>query len=193
MPATDGRIERTRRQMDDTANRPGEGSSRKDRRSVLITLPGGGHLFQAEQLIKSIGDAADFSYIITDAESFKIDYGKMPRGTVFIVPRLATHGHNYLFRYIWSITKGFFVCCYAIIKSRADAVIGVASAVSIPLLLAGRVLNRKTVFIESITRVRNASRTCMYCSSLRLAEKIYVQWPDLEGRVPRAVYRGTVL
>jgi UDP-N-acetylglucosamine:LPS N-acetylglucosamine transferase len=78
-------------------------------------------------------------------------------------------------------------------RRKPDLVLGVAAVISIPLLIAGRLLGRDTVFVESLTRVTTPSLTARLCHDLRLARTLYVQWPELIDKLPRATYAGKVI
>jgi hypothetical protein len=52
-------------------------------------------------------------------------------------------------------------------------------------------MRRKVVFIESLTRLDVPSVSCRLISPV--AERVYVQWPELVDRVEGARYAGSVL
>jgi hypothetical protein len=62
------------------------------------------------------------------------------------------------------------------------------------LLLAARALGvKRTVFIESVTRVRKPTLTGRIISGLRLADRFFVQWPHLARMYRRAEYTGRLV
>ena len=71
-----------------------------------------------------------------------------------------------------------------------NAVVCVASSIAVPLFLAARGSGATTVFVESITRVTRPSLTAQLLASLRLCNRIYVQWPESQAFCPNAVYSG---
>lgn len=159
---------------------------------VLITLTGGGHLFQSRLLIRSLGDAVDLAYITTTF-GYHPRMGSIPEGPAFIVPQISSVTRGSMWHDVRTVAQAVLVCLFAIIRIRPTAVIGVGTGLSIPLLIAGRLLNRQAIFVESITRVSTPSKTARLCSRLHLASRIYVQWPELANHLRKAVYQGTVL
>ena len=70
--------------------------------------------------------------------------------------------------------------------------IGVGCSHAVPMFLAGMVLQRKNVFIESITRVNDLSNTGKLVYRMQLSQLFFVQWPGLNTLYPRSTL-GTVL
>lgn len=91
-------------------------------------------------------------------------------------------------------TLAAVVDAYKVIKEvRPDVVVGVGTSLSVPLMIAAKLLRRKSVFVESITRVQTPTMTGKILSRLRLADRIYVQWPESVSLYPRARYAGSIL
>jgi len=55
-----------------------------------------------------------------------------------------------------------------------------------------RPLSSKIIFVESICRTRTLSLTGKIVYHLRLADTLFVQWPELQASYPRATYSGRV-
>jgi len=78
-------------------------------------------------------------------------------------------------------------------RLRPDAVLAVGTAIAVPLMAAARLAGIPTIFVESLTRVRELSLTGRVIRRLRLAERFYVQWPELEQARTGTRYAGAVL
>ncbi len=78
-------------------------------------------------------------------------------------------------------------------KERPDAIVGIGQRAASYFLLAARLFSARTVFVEDITRVTCASATARVVAALRLADRIYVQWPQMRRELPRSVYGGRLL
>jgi len=76
-------------------------------------------------------------------------------------------------------------------REKPQVIITTGAGVGVPFLLVGRFLGMKTVFIESMARVRRLSLSgrLVYW----LADRFLVQWPDLAQRHRRALFRGQVI
>ena len=46
------------------------------------------------------------------------------------------------------------------------------------------------MYVESFTRIDSVSLSCRMIAPV--ADQIYVQWPEMLGRIPRARYSGNV-
>ena len=75
-------------------------------------------------------------------------------------------------------------------RHRPAAVLTTGAAIAVPFSWLGRLFGAEVIYIESVTRIESPSL------ALRLvrpaASRIYVQWPELLERVPRAKYAGTI-
>lgn len=78
-------------------------------------------------------------------------------------------------------------------RLRPQAVLTLGTAMAVPLCLAARCLGVPCVFVESLTRVNEMSLTGRILYKLRLANRLYVQWPQLQQRFERTVFAGAVL
>ncbi len=78
-------------------------------------------------------------------------------------------------------------------KAKPDVIICNASSIAIPLFMIGKLFGKKTIFIESITRIDKASSTGLILDKLRLCNRLYVQWPEIQNQYRNATYKGTVI
>jgi UDP-N-acetylglucosamine:LPS N-acetylglucosamine transferase len=69
-------------------------------------------------------------------------------------------------------------------------VITTGSAVAVPFAWLGRLAGAQIVFVESLARTETPSLTCRLVAPV--ADRIFVQWPELAEIVPGARYAGTV-
>jgi UDP-N-acetylglucosamine:LPS N-acetylglucosamine transferase len=79
-----------------------------------------------------------------------------------------------------------------LLKEKPNVLISTGAEIAIPFLLIGKLLGSKTIFIDSMTRVRSKSATGRLLYPI--ADVFLVQWPqarELYG--PKALYAGSVL
>jgi beta-1,4-N-acetylglucosaminyltransferase len=69
-------------------------------------------------------------------------------------------------------------------------IISTGAAICVPFLWTARLSGAKSFYVESITRVDSPSLTCRLVRPV--ANRVYVQWPELAERVRGAVYVGSV-
>ena len=77
-------------------------------------------------------------------------------------------------------------------RQRVDLVVTLGNSHAVPMFLAARLLGKRTVFIESITRVDRLSDTGRIIYHSRLADHFLIQWPALQKHY-KASQLGTIL
>jgi UDP-N-acetylglucosamine:LPS N-acetylglucosamine transferase len=78
-------------------------------------------------------------------------------------------------------------------KWRPRIILAVGCASAVPLFAVARVLGIRTVFIESLTRTQELSTTGKLIHRLRLASRLFVQWPQLLSKYPGTEFEGAVV
>jgi beta-1,4-N-acetylglucosaminyltransferase len=73
---------------------------------------------------------------------------------------------------------------------RPAVVVSTGAAVAVPFAWVGRLRGARVVYIESLTRIESPSLTGRLV--MPVADRIYVQWPQLVGRVRRARFAGSI-
>ncbi len=69
-------------------------------------------------------------------------------------------------------------------RPRPDVVLSTGAGVAVPFLILGKLLGCRTVFVESITRIETLSLSARL--ALPFLDVLYVHWPQLQIRYPRA-------
>jgi hypothetical protein len=93
----------------------------------------------------------------------------------------------------FNLLKALVISGYIILRERPNIIVGVATPLSVPLLLWGRITGACCIFVESITRTHSLSHTGRLIKALKLSNRIYVQWPGLAEKYPGVNYSGSVL
>jgi UDP-N-acetylglucosamine:LPS N-acetylglucosamine transferase len=161
---------------------------------VILTLTGGGFLWEAKSLLKNLGNDYEYHFIIPSYSTWKVKVRDIPvEGRIHYVSAVTTVGD----RDFWKKFKNVLLSlrdAYKIIRGvDPSAVICVGTSMAVPLCLWAKYFGKKAIFIESITRVTKPSLTGKILSTLRLSDRFYVQWPEAVRLYKGAVYRGTVL
>jgi hypothetical protein len=76
-------------------------------------------------------------------------------------------------------------------RLRPDVVVTTGAAIAVPFAWIARLLRIRVVYIESITRIERPSLSCRLIAPV--ADRVYVQWPELVEHVRNARYVGAVL
>lgn len=147
---------------------------------VFITGTVGGHLSELliifEDLIKE--KSCDF---IVLTEKFPRTFPNKIKYFSYFAPR-----NLYL-----KIPFSFLKALYIIAVLRPEWVITTGAQVGIGAIFAGKILGRKTMFIETVTRYKNPTRSAKVLYPL--VDKFYVQHPEgLKLFGPKAEYIGGI-
>jgi len=87
--------------------------------------------------------------------------------------------------------RNFFLAAKILVKEKPDAIVSTGAGVAVPFFYFGWLTRRRTIYIESMTRVTNLSLTGRLVYPV--ARHFLVQWPELAELYPRARFKGQVL
>jgi len=73
---------------------------------------------------------------------------------------------------------------------RPRAVLTTGAGVAVPFAWVARLYGARVVYVESMTRIEGPSLSMRLIAPV--ASRLYVQWPELARRYPRARYAGDV-
>jgi UDP-N-acetylglucosamine:LPS N-acetylglucosamine transferase len=166
---------------------PKDGESRV---KLMVTLAGGGFLLEAQSLLRRLGDGYEYCYITADDCMVPEEYS---HAEVSYLRSFARLGEPHLWQRLPAFLHAIVQAHRALLRSKPDFVVCVGTALSVPICVAARVMRIPSAYIDSITRFERPSQTAKIISHLRLADRVYVQWPDSVHLYPGGIYRGTVL
>ena len=90
-----------------------------------------------------------------------------------------------------SYIKAFGACIKIWKKYRPKIIISTGSNICVPLFWAGKLHGSKIIFIE--TRAKVYARSLSGILVRRIADQIFVQWPEMLKHYPEAKYCGTLV
>ncbi len=94
-------------------------------------------------------------------------------------------------RNVKNLIKNLGLAWRVLRRERPDVIFSTGAGVAVPFLWIGRILGIRTVYLELLTRIRDLSLTGKLVYPF--ADRIFVQWPELTERYPKALYRGSVV
>jgi UDP-N-acetylglucosamine:LPS N-acetylglucosamine transferase len=162
----------------------------EDRR-VIIPITGGGFSFETKCLLNSFAGNMRLFYLKTEFGGVPGEDG-IPLGESYPIPSFSSVTRRSVVGDLKTFLRTFLRTIAVIRTEQIDAAIVVGCSHAVPMILAARLLARKTIFIETITRVDQLSNTGKIIYYLRLADQFIVQWPAVGAKYPRARV-GTVL
>ncbi|MES1021802.1 PssD/Cps14F family polysaccharide biosynthesis glycosyltransferase [Gloeocapsa sp. BRSZ] len=87
-------------------------------------------------------------------------------------------------RNLVNLVRNVFLAWQVLSQETPHLVISTGAGVAVPFLILAKLLGSQTVFIESITRVKQLSLSARL--ALPFLDTLYVHWPQLQARYPRA-------
>ena len=157
---------------------------------LLVTLGGGGFHLETQSLLRRLGNHYEYSFIM--GEDCAVP-SELLRAPVHRIRPFALLREPQLWKRIPAFSIALLQTFRALRKAQPDCVVCVGAAMAVPLGVAARVMRIPVVYIESITRFERPSLTATIMARLRLADRLYVQWPDSVHLYRGGIYRGTIL
>ncbi len=158
---------------------------------VLTILSGGGFTFETRCLLGALGEHVELFYLRTEWGGVPGE-GGLPPGRDRLVPSFATVTRPSRLASIRAFLGTFAAACMVLRREPVQLVLAIGCSHAVPMFLAARLMGRRTLFVESITRTDRLSGTGRLVLRLRLATRFLVQWPGLQRRTPGAGL-GTIL
>jgi UDP-N-acetylglucosamine:LPS N-acetylglucosamine transferase len=148
-----------------------------DRRKIALVCSHGGHLTELLELASAFSECNTF-YFCYDADTTR----RLPKA--YLTPNRPYSPLQFLVNLVrlWRIFG----------KERPDVLVSTGAEIAIPAFLVAKLRGVRSVYIECGAQVTRPSLTGRVV--VRLADRFYVQWPEL---VPayrgRAQYRGSLV
>lgn len=151
-----------------------------DRTELLLACSSGGHLLQLLALRPAWGDL-DRVWVTFDKSDVRSLLGD----------EQVVYAYGPTNRSIKNLIRNLFLAWRVISRTRPRVILSTGAGVAVPFAWIGRLRGARVVFVESLTRIEEPSLSCRMIAPI--AERVYVQWPELAERYSRAVYRGAVV
>lgn len=97
---------------------------------------------------------------------------------------LVTWAHSPTNRNLPNLLRNTLLSWRVLRTPRPDVILTTGAGVAVPFLILGKLLGCRTVFVESITRIETLSLSARL--TLSFLDVLYVHWPQLQARYPRA-------
>ncbi len=162
----------------------GSRASKDSRADLLLVCSAGGHLLQLLALRDVWGDRARVwvTFDKSDTRSLLVEervvHAAGPTNRSFGLVAARNHLRNVLLA--WRVTREF----------RPRIVLTTGAGLAVPFAWIGRARGARVVFVESFSRVERPSLGLRIVAPI--ANRVYVQWPQLGVRLRRARYLGNV-
>lgn len=147
---------------------------------VLLTCSAGGHLLQMYRLLKPVFSQYDRMWVALAASDSK----SLLAGERVIWAYGPTN------RNLVNLVRNFYLSWGVLRRERPTCIISTGAAVAIPLMVLGRLMGIRTVYIESFARQSGLSFTGWILYPI--VHDFIVQNDNLCKVYPRALFLGTV-
>lgn len=145
---------------------------------IALVCSHGGHLTEMLYLIDAFEDHEIFFVTYNNFRTEDMSYNKYLLENIKISPI--------------KMIKALFHFYRIFQKERPEIIISTGSEIAIPAFIIGKILRKKTVFIESWCRVKTRSGTGRIIYPF--SDLFLVQWPDLlKSYGKKARYEGAVI
>jgi hypothetical protein len=164
------------------------------RRKVVIVVAGGGFCLQVASLFKQAPSHIDTVMVGPEdaAPLLRNQLGDKPYHFRAMGARRQRRDRS-LLGSLPDLILGTAAALRIVWQERPDAVIGIGQRAAVYFCIAARLFGIRTTFVECITRVTKPSATARIISWLRLADQLYVQWPEARKTLPGSIYSGRLL
>ena len=147
------------------------------KKKVMAVASIGGHWIQLLRIARPMEEHYEMIYVSTHPKC-----ATMVEGQKFCLTGDFSRSNA------WKLIPEFFNAIKTIRQEKPDAIITTGAAPGLVYLLAGKLLGRKTIWIDSIANAEHLSASGRMAS--KFASRIYTQWKDLA--VGKIQYAGNV-
>jgi beta-1,4-N-acetylglucosaminyltransferase len=146
---------------------------------VLLVCSAGGHLLQL-YLLREAWKGLSHAWVSLEREDARS----------LLAGEQVYYGYGPTTRSIVNLVRNLLIAWRLVWRLRPLVIVTTGAGIAVPFAWIGRMSGAKIVYVESLSRVANPSLTCRLIAPV--AERIYVQWPELAESLPRSRYVGTV-
>jgi UDP-N-acetylglucosamine:LPS N-acetylglucosamine transferase len=155
---------------------PGKGDSEAD---LLLVCSTGGHLYQLVAL-SAAWEGLSRAWVTFDKSDARS----------LLTAELVYAAHGPTNRNVKNLLRNLPLAWRILRRVRPRAVVTTGAGVAVPFAWLGRLTGARVVYVESFTRIDGPSLSCKLIKPV--ADRVYVQWPELAEVVGGSRYRGNL-
>ena len=149
-----------------------------DKKKIFAVASIGGHWIQLLRIAKPLEGRYEVVYLCTH-----------PKCATMVEGHQFYQMTDYSRWDAWKMIPSFFRMCRIIQKEKPVAILTTGATPGLTCLLAGKMLGKKTIWVDSIANVQHLSLSGRLAS--KFASRIYTQWKDLA--TSKVTYAGNIL
>jgi UDP-N-acetylglucosamine:LPS N-acetylglucosamine transferase len=155
--------------------------TRDEKLDVLLVCTAGGHLLQLWTL-REVWRGFRHAWVVASHEGTDVQ-SLLSQEQVYFA-------HSPANRSLKNLVRNLAMAWRLLGASRPDVMLTTGAAVAVPFAWIARLRGIKVVYVESLARAERPSLSCRLIAPV--ATRLYVQWPELQAKMPHARYAGTV-
>lgn len=146
---------------------------------VLLVCSPGGHLLQLHALAPVWRDHSRVWVTLAKSDSRSL-----------LRDETVVFAHGPAVRSVSNLLRNLLLAWRVVREVRPKLVLTTGAAVAVPFAWVGRLHGSRVVYVESLARTVKPSLSCRLTAPV--ANRVYVQWPELQAAMPKARYVGSV-
>jgi oligosaccharide biosynthesis protein Alg14 len=147
---------------------------------VLLVCSPGGHTLQLH-LLRAAWAGYRTAWVTLDAEDTRS----------LLMGETVHFAHGPTTRNVPNLLRNVRLALRLLRRLRPGVLVTTGAGIAVPFAWIGRLTGARVVYVESLTRIDAPSLSCRLIAPV--AERVYVQWPELAGNLKGSRYVGTVL
>jgi hypothetical protein len=148
---------------------------------VMLVCTAGGHLLQLWTL-RDVWSGYRHAWVVASHEGTDV--------ASLLADEDVHFAHSPADRSLKNLIRNLGLAWKLLRRARPDVILTTGAAVAVPFAWVARVRRIKVVYVESLARAERPSLSCRLIAPV--ATRLYVQWPELQPKLRRARYAGTV-
>ncbi|MGD9570374.1 MAG: PssD/Cps14F family polysaccharide biosynthesis glycosyltransferase [Thermoleophilia bacterium] len=149
------------------------------RRDLLLVCSSGGHLLQMVAL-RPAWEGLSRTWVTFDKSDARS----------LLVGERGIFAHGPTNRNVPNLLRNLVLAWRVLRTLRPRVVMTTGAGVAVPFAWLGRLMGARVVYVESFTRIDTVSLSCRMIRPV--ADRVYVQWPEMLEVVPGSVHAGNV-
>lgn len=155
---------------------------KKEKKKICLISSSGGH-FEQLLMLRKLGEEFDI-FIMTE----KTKYNKKDKKINHYLLQVNRKEPLFVLKMIGNFIKSLGV----FIIEKPDVIISTGVLATIPMLFIGHAFHKKVIYIESFAKINSPTKTGKLIYNKKIADRFYVQWPDMLKIYPDAIYKGGI-
>ena len=147
---------------------------------LLLVCSTGGHLLQLYALRES-WDGLPHTWVTLDKSDARS----------LLAEQQVVFAHGPTHRNLRNLFRNGVLAWRLVRRERPAVILTTGAGLAVPFAWVGRLYGARVVYVESITRIDAPSLSCRLIRPV--ADRVYVQWPELTSKVRGSAYAGSVI